>query len=129
MSHIQYLHVRAHNNQAMEDGRITSRPSEVPDDDENQHISGHALMATSTPYTHIIESPGESYPTELPQLQRQDLIRLLNLSAKLPGVTEPEMPPVRAWLMIMQDERCQGLHVDDFETLKASLLSRVHCYR
>lgn len=101
---------------------------EVPDDGENQHISGHAMMATAPLYTDIIERPGSRYPCQMPQLKRKDLINLLNLSAAL-EISEPEIPPVRAWIKLMQDSRTRGFGAHDFEVLKASLLHKIHCYR
>ncbi|KAM3421313.1 hypothetical protein BST61_g1712 [Cercospora zeina] len=128
MGHIHYLHVRAHNYQPSEDGGMGGQPMEVPDDGENQHISGHAMMATAPLYTDIIERPGSRYPCQLPQLKRQDLVNLLNLSAAL-EISEPEVPPVRAWIRLMQDSRTRGFSAHDFEVLKTSLLNKIHCYR
>ena len=128
MNHIQYLHVRAHNPQTSADGEVPGPPIEVPDDGENQHISGHALMATAPLYTDIMERPGTQYSCQMPQINRQDLLNLLNLSAGL-EILEPELPPVRAWMKLMQDERIRGFGPHDFEVLKTSLLGKIHCYR
>lgn len=129
MSHIQYLNVRAHNEQPTVDGELGGQPLEVPDDGEMQHISGHALMATAPPLGHIMNHPSERYPTQFPEeLQRKDLLRLLDLSSELPLDTQ-ELPIVKAWLKIMQDDRSAMLSVNDFATLKDTLLDRVHCYR
>lgn len=129
MGHIQYLHVRAHNYQASQDGEMSGQPLEVPDDGENQHISGHALMHTAPPYSLVMNDPGSRYPTQFPgDLKRDDLLRLLDLSSQL-EVDDPELPPVKAWMKIMGDQRFRHLDVDDFTLLKETLLSRVHCYR
>ncbi|KAF2208227.1 hypothetical protein CERZMDRAFT_107550 [Cercospora zeae-maydis SCOH1-5] len=128
MGHIHYLHVRAHNYQPSEDGNMGGQPMEVPDDGENQHISGHAMMATAPLYTDIIERPGSRYPCQMPQLKRQDLVNLFNLSAAL-EISEPEIPPVRAWIKLMQDPRTRRFSAHDFEVLKTSLLNKIHCYR
>lgn len=125
MGHLQYLTVRAHN---CPQSDMPGQPLEVPDDGENQHISGHALMATAPPYSHIRDHPGERYPNELPQVQREDLLRLLNLSSQL-QVTEAELPPVKAWIRVMQDERSKLLSPENFAKLKATLARKVHCYR
>lgn len=127
MGHLQYLTVRAHNSPQCT-GDIPGQPMEVPDDGENQHISGHALMATAPSYSHIQERPQERYPNELPQVQREDLLRLLNLSSQL-QVTEAELPPVKAWIRVMQDERSRLLSREDLERLKGTLARKVHCYR
>lgn len=128
MGHMQYLSVRAHNAQSSLEGEMSGKPMEVPDDGENQHISGHALMATAPPYSHIMGNPGARYQHQLPDVQRENLMRLLNLSTEL-QVTESELPPVRAWIKIMQDARIQALGVNDFELLKSHLVKKVHCYR
>jgi hypothetical protein len=128
MGHIHYLHVRAHNFQVTGDSEMMGQPMEVPDDGENQHISGHALMATAPTYSHIVNTPHERHPTELPNLRRSDLIKLLNLSSQL-QINEQEVPPVRVWIKLMQDERVKLLDLHDFEMLKLRLRSKVHCYR
>ncbi|KAF2160263.1 hypothetical protein M409DRAFT_70604 [Zasmidium cellare ATCC 36951] len=129
MGHIQYLHVRAHNYQASQQGEMSGQPLEVPDDGKNQHISGHALMHTSPPYSLLMNDPGKRYPTQFPDgLRRDDLLRLLDLSSQL-EVNDPELPPVKAWMKIMQDQRFRHLGVNDFSLLKETLLSKVHCYR
>ncbi|KJX93641.1 hypothetical protein TI39_contig4278g00015 [Zymoseptoria brevis] len=128
MTHLQYLTVRAHNCQVSEDHEMGGQPMEVPDDGENQHISGHALMFTAPPPSHIQENPGARYPSELPKVQREDLLKLLDLSSQL-QVNEPELPPVKAWIRLMQDERFWGLSGEDLATLKKVLLGKVHCYR
>ncbi|EME86965.1 uncharacterized protein MYCFIDRAFT_89771 [Pseudocercospora fijiensis CIRAD86] len=127
MGHIQYLHVRAHNFQTA-DGEMPGRPMEVPDDGENQHISGHTLMATAPTYSHIMDSPASKFPAQMPQVKRPDLLQLLNLSNQL-QVNEIEVPPVRAWIKLMQDERMKLLSVNDIAMLKEKLLRKVHCYR
>ncbi|KAF7196830.1 hypothetical protein HII31_01748 [Pseudocercospora fuligena] len=127
MGHIQYLHVRAHNFQTA-DGEMPGQPMEVPDDGENQHISGHALMATAPTYSHIMDKPASKYPAQMPQVKRPDLLQLLNLSNQL-QVNEIEVPPVRAWIKLMQDERMKLLSVHDIAILKEKLLKKVHCYR
>jgi hypothetical protein len=128
MGHLQYLTVRAHNCQVSADCEMSGQAMEVPDDGENQHISGHALMFTAPPPSHIQESPGVRYPAELPKLQREDLLKLLDLSSQL-QVNEPELPPVKAWIKLMQDDRFRMLSSEDFAALKSTLLRKVHCYR
>lgn len=102
---------------------------EVPDDGENQHISGHAMMATAPPYSLLMNDPSTRHPTQFPLgLKREDLLRLLDLSSQL-EVNDPELPPVKAWMKIMSDQRLQHLGVNEFALLKETLLSKVHCYR
>ncbi|CAK3792995.1 hypothetical protein DOTSEDRAFT_48335 [Lecanosticta acicola] len=129
MGHIQFLHVRAHNVQTAPDGSVAGRPLEVPDDGENQNISGHSLMATSIPFSHIMANPNARYPTQFPtDLKREDLLKLLDLSSQL-EINEIELPPVKAWIKIMRDGRLGLFSVNDFAVLKQKLLQKVHCYR
>jgi hypothetical protein len=125
---MQYLTLRAHNCQTTADAEMGGQPMEVPDDGENQHISGHTLMATAPPQSHIQENPGVRYPAELPKLQREDLVKLLDLSSQL-QVSAEELPPVKAWIRLMQDERTMELREEDFGVLKEVLAKKVHCYR
>ncbi|EME38839.1 hypothetical protein DOTSEDRAFT_48335 [Dothistroma septosporum NZE10] len=128
MGHMHYLHIRAHNSQSGSDEAMEP-PTEVPDDGENQHISGHALMATAPSYSAVMKDPTTRYPTQYPHgLKREDLMNLLNLASQL-ETNEVELPPVKAWLRIMQDARLRQLSVNDFDLLKQNLLSKVHCYR
>ena len=131
MQHLQYLITRAHNpaGQISEDGQVCGQPLDVPDDGENQHISGHALMATATPLSHIMNTPETRHSGELAQLHRPDLLNLLNMCNQLPWISEQELPPVKAWLRILRDECLNMLSVNDFELIKADLLQRVRCYR
>ncbi|TKX24234.1 transcription factor-like protein 12 [Elsinoe australis] len=124
MEHMQYLVVRSHN----ADGQPFHHPMERADDIEHDHMSGHALMATCPPYSHVMEKPGEPYPHQMPQgMSKPDLRRLLELSARLP--TEGgEITPVRAWMQIQSNERCSQMTKQDFELVQADLLSKVRCY-
>jgi len=132
MHHMQYLNIRAHNPTALvaDDGMLTAEPLDVPDDGEMQHLSGHALMSTAPSLRQIIDEPSTFHHPHLPTLQRGDLERLLNLSQRL-NVQEVELPPVRAWTRIVEDQRTErlGLTIEQFGSVKAALLPKVRCYR
>ena len=124
MDHIQYLVVRSHN----QDGKVINHPMERPDDREHEHMSGHALMATCPPLSHIMDKPGEPYPYKMPDLPKPDLLKLLNASSKLPGIEGGELTPIRAWLSILSNARVSSMTVRDFEMVTADLMGKVRCY-
>jgi hypothetical protein len=106
MDHMQYLMVRAH--------------------DADEHISGHALMATCPPDSHIAAKPEEPYPHQMPDIQMPDLMKLLDLSNRLP--LDGEITPIMAWVMVLQDERLPQLTEADIGAMKTDLLAKVRCY-
>jgi len=106
MDHIQYLMVRAHDNE--------------------EFVSGHALMATAPPDHHIVNHPEETYPHQMPDVAMPDLMKLLDLSNRLP--LDGEITPVMAWAMILQDPRFLELKKEDFDLMKGELLPKVRCY-
>ena len=107
MDHMQFLMVRAH-------------------DAEDETVSGHALMASCPPEHHIATNPQESYPHQMPDIAMPDLMKLLDLSNRLP--LDGEITPIMAWAMILQDQRLGELSKSDFEGMKANLLAKVRCY-
>lgn len=165
MGHIQYLHIRAYNNNnppppppssSLPSSTTTTTlsphlptptpPEDVPNDNENLHISGHALMATAPSYTSIMQHhqhqqqqhqhptsktpPPPPYTPQFPPFTHQkDLIHLLNLSANL-EICEQEVPPVRAWVKLMQDQRVrEAFGWEELEEVKEWLVGKVCCYR
>ncbi|KAL6711847.1 hypothetical protein ACN47E_002890 [Coniothyrium glycines] len=106
MDHMQFLMVRAH--------------------DADETISGHALMATAPPDAHIANCPQEKYPHQMPDVKMPDLMKLLDLSNRLP--LDGEITPIMAWAKILQDENFRELTKDDFGVIKEELLAKVRCY-
>lgn len=94
--------------------------------DSDADISGHALMATCPPESHIAHRPEEPYPHKMPDLQMPDLMKLLDLSNRLP--LDGEITPVMAWAMLLQHERFSELTKADFEAIKGELLAKIRCY-
>ena len=123
MEHMQYLVVRSHN----QEGLPFHHPLERSDDAEFDHMSGHALMASCPPYSHVMEKPGESYPHRMPEMHGIDLNRLLEAAKALP-IQGDEVPPVSAWMMVKNDERFPSMTKRDHEMLLANLASKVRCY-
>ncbi|KAF2831340.1 hypothetical protein CC86DRAFT_401879 [Ophiobolus disseminans] len=106
MDHMQFLMVRAH--------------------DAEETISGHALMATAPPDSHIANCPQEKYPHQMPDITMPDLMKLLDLSNRLP--LDGEITPIMAWAKIIQDESFKELSREEIEVMKAELLAKVRCY-
>lgn len=106
MDHMQFLMVRAH--------------------DAEETVSGHALMASCPPEQHIVNNPDEKYPHQMPDIAMPDLMKLLDLSNRLP--LDGEITPIMAWAMILQDQRFHELTASDVGTLKGDLLAKVRCY-
>jgi hypothetical protein len=106
MDHMQFLMVRAH--------------------DTEETISGHALMATAPPDSHIATCPDEKYPHQMPDITMPDLMKLLDLSNRLP--LDGEITPIMAWAKIIQDENFRDLKKEEIELIKGELLAKVRCY-
>jgi hypothetical protein len=106
MDHIQFLMVRAH--------------------DADELVSGHALMATCPPESHIANNPEDPYPHQMPDIQMPDLMKLLDLSNRLP--LDGEITPIMAWAMVLQHPRRGELVKEDIEAVKGDLLAKVRCY-
>lgn len=108
MDHMQYLMVRS---QESEDGA---------------EISGHALMATCPPESYVAEHPQEPYGHKMPDIGMADLVKLLDLSNRLP--LDGEITPIMAWAGIHSHPRCDELTKEDFEKMKTDLTGKVRCY-
>lgn len=109
MDHIQFLLVRAQN-------------SDID-------ISGHALMASCPHESQIPSAEGDHSshpPPPLPDIALPELLKLLDLSNRLP--LDGEITPIMAWAMILQDPRVGELSGEDFEIVKGNLLGKIRCY-
>lgn len=124
MEHMQYLLVRSFN----PDGLAERNPMENPDDAEHEHMAGHAMMATAPPHTHIMKNPDDHYAHKMPDMPQPDLVKLLDLSNRLPIDREGEITPVMAWTLILKSPRVVELDENDFEVLKNALAPKVTCY-
>ena len=133
MDHMQYLLVRSHN---PEDS--VHHPMENPDDGDHEHMSGHALMASAPPQSHIMNKPKERYEFPDPgavargQVERKPgldgLAKLLDLSNRLPFDHYTEITPVMAWTTMLRHPRLGELEPGDFDSIKNDLSSKVRCY-
>lgn len=83
-------------------------------------------MATCPPESQFIEHPDELYQPKMPEIGMQDLVKLLDLSNRLP--LDGEITPIMAWAGIFSHPRLAELTPEDFETLKSDLLPKIRCY-
>jgi len=98
----------------------------VRSQDSEAEVSGHALMATCPPHSHIVNKPEEKYPHQMPDIGMPDLMKLLDLSNRLP--LEGEITPIMAWAIILRHPTFGQLSKEDFTTVKEDLLAKVRCY-
>jgi hypothetical protein len=110
MDHMQFLMVRS--------------------EESESEISGHALMATCPPASHIKEKPEEKYPQKMPDMPVGSLMTLLNMSDHVvnPYIKTEEVTPIKAWALIRSDPRSDELTAADFEAIRTALLGKVRCY-
>ena len=125
MDHMQYLMVRSFN----VDAQLTHHPMEPADDADHEHMSGHALMATAPPRSHILNTPVEKYPHQMPtDVDVPTLSKLLDLSNRLPFDHYSEVTPIMAWTTILRSARFNELTTDDFMVVTKQLCTKVRCY-
>lgn len=111
MDHMQYLMVRSNESNGT----------------EQAEISGHALMATCPPESHVAEhGMSNIYPTKMPDMGVPDLMKLLDLSNRLP--LDGEITPIMAWAMILRHERVHEITDKEFGMMRDNLHQKVRCY-
>lgn len=93
---------------------------------EEDISSGHALMATCPPGDHLQNHPDVIYPHQMPEMKADDLVRLLDLSNRLP--LGNEITPIMAWATLLRHPSVQELSVGDLESLREELSTKVNCY-
>ena len=121
MDHMQFLCVRS-------DESLQNSPP-INDDQHLEgdvHISGHALMATCPPPSHITNHPKDPYGHKMPNLGVPDLMKLLDLSNRLP--LDGEITPIMAWTIVRGHARVAELTQKDIEAIRTDLLAKVRCY-
>ena len=107
MDHLQYMCVRSNQ-------------------DPEQPLSGHALMMSCPPYSHIDNHPDVPYPHKTMDLPSNELMRLFQISQTLP--LEGEITPVIALNMILTHPRLSELTAQDFAMIRKELKSKTRCY-
>ena len=64
----------------------------------------------------------------MPEISRPDLLKLLETSARLPGMEGGELTPIKAWMMILRSDKVHLMTAQDFELVLTDLLGKVRCY-
>ncbi|KAL9127919.1 MAG: hypothetical protein Q9217_003305 [Psora testacea] len=95
-------------------------------EDVNYELSGHAMMLTNPPPSHIATSPGTPYH-QPPNIPLNNLMQLLETAQRLP-LTGGEITPVLALRLIRQDERYGLLTKRQFEMVTEKLRNSSRCY-
>ncbi|RVD82666.1 uncharacterized protein DFL_007084 [Arthrobotrys flagrans] len=96
------------------------------EDPNGTAISGHALMASCPPESHMLDNPDTDWGSRTYDLQPSELNMLLNLSPKL-GVSG-EVTPINAWAIIQSHPNFLQLTRHDFAAIKNELVPKVKCY-
>ena len=109
--HQQYLNVRA------------NPPQEQ---DMNYELSGHAMMLTNPPPSHIEKCPNVDYH-QAPNIPANNLLELMETAQRLP-LNGGEIPPILALRIIREDERYQMLTRRQFKALTEKLRESSRCY-
>jgi hypothetical protein len=93
--------------------------------DEEAEISGHALMASCPPESHIINNPQVPWVPQDPG-NTSNLGSLYDLSMRLN--LDGEITPVMAWGLVLGHPRFNELIQEDFQLMKEELVGKVRCY-
>ncbi|KAK2850630.1 hypothetical protein FQN49_005479 [Arthroderma sp. PD_2] len=97
------------------------------DDDNQEAVSGHMLMATCPPGSVIATTErGQLYPTKTYDLPPANLNTLLNLSKQL--VTDDEITPIMALQLLRNHEAYSYLTKEDVAHMMDDLAAKVRCY-
>lgn len=97
------------------------------DVERDAFFSGHALMASCPPPSHIENVPeGNQYPHQTYQLPLPNLEKLLNLSKQL--ITDGQVTPIMILQSLKNHAQYQSLTRDDVKTIIETLNTKVRCY-
>ena len=116
---------------------LVRRSLNSPDDPEKALFSGHALMASVPPPTHIERTPAQegglkpTYPHQAPQASMQALNTLLNLSnaIKMEGYVEGgQVTPIMALQSLRGHGNYRSLTRDDVVGMIDTIRNKVRCY-
>jgi len=108
-----------------------------PNDPEQALFSGHVLMASCPPPSHIEKTPAQmgglqpTYPHQAPQVSLEALNRLLNLSKviKSEGYVEGgQVTPIMALQSLRGHHNYQSLTREDVAGMIDSIRNKVRCY-
>ncbi|KAH8692083.1 hypothetical protein BGW36DRAFT_400182 [Talaromyces proteolyticus] len=97
------------------------------DVEKESFFSGHALMASCPPPSHIETVPeGNDYPHQTYDLPTPDLEKLLNLSKQL--ITDGQITPIMVLQSLKNHEQYRSLTRDDVKTIIETLNAKIRCY-
>jgi hypothetical protein len=97
----------------------------VRSNEEEGEISGHALMASCPPESHMIKRPQVPWTSE-DASNTPSLNKLLDLSMRLN--LDGEITPVMAWGVVLGHPRFAEMNSEDFQSLKEELKGKIRCY-
>jgi hypothetical protein len=111
-----------------------------PDDNDNAQISGHALMASVPPPSHISSTPAQggglvnTYPHQVPDIPAQfvgnllDLAKASNQLAANGYIEGGQVTPVMALQSLRGHPHYNTLTREDVEGMIESIKNKVRCY-
>ncbi|KKY24134.1 putative bzip transcription factor [Phaeomoniella chlamydospora] len=116
---------------------LIRRSVNSPDDEEEAQISGHALMASCPPPSHIANTPAQgggfvpTYPHQVPQIPYENLMTLLNLSRRMVeqgDIEGGQITPIMALQHLRSHRSYKSLTKEDVQAMIDTLNSKVRCY-
>lgn len=97
------------------------------DVERDAFFSGHALMASCPPPSHIANVPeGNQYPHQTYELPLPNLEKLLNLSRQL--ISEGQVTPIMVLQSLKNHEQYRSLTRDDIKAVIETLNAKIRCY-
>ncbi|KAI9894251.1 MAG: hypothetical protein M1814_004105 [Vezdaea aestivalis] len=93
-------------------------------------ISGHALMMSCPPGSHIMSNPNDIYPNKAPDLKLGDLMNLFDAGQRLKEEQklDRELTPILAWGVILSHPQFHDFTTADFLFMRDQLKQKVRCY-
>ena len=107
------------------------------DDEDEAQYSGHALMASCPPPTHIENTPAQggglvpTYPHQVPQIPIEQLNNMLNLSYQFKAeglVPGGQVTPIMALQSLRTHDRYTSLTRNDVLGMIEAVKNKVRCY-
>jgi len=100
---------------------------EQADDHLHTHPSGHALMLSCPPFSHVMERPSEDYEVETATC-KSHLRKLIELASTLPEMDDGELTPVQTWIKLMNDPRHVLMIQEDFKMIQQLCSMHYRCF-
>jgi hypothetical protein len=122
--------VRVHGDALKEDPNDPNRPSlKAQEDPDYVHhlVSGHVLMATCPPASHIANTPDVPYLYQMPDVEPASLTKLLAICSDL-AIPDGEITPVMAWSLILRSGILPEIGTEGVKSITEELAGKVRCY-